>query len=127
MFRPCIKVHWVCLNHPKSHVKFTRALGLFVPRIENYQESRDNWNALLPTAIENFTAAHEDITTLFFSSTKAFEKLFDSPTLYGFDPADVREFGGPMWVDHVHPTSRVHDFFANEFAEFINTVPARDT
>jgi phospholipase/lecithinase/hemolysin len=87
---------------------------------ERYGETKDNWNGLLQKAMEVFVTAHSDATVLFFSSSETFTKLMDKPSLYGFSPEAVQEFGGTMWRDHVHPTSRVHDLLASDIAEFLN-------
>lgn len=67
-------------------------------------------------------ATHEDATALFYASTDIFDKMMDCPTLYGFDSKDVQKSGGSMWVDHVHPTSLVHEFLANDLAEFLTSL-----
>ncbi len=88
------------------------------------RERVDHWNDLLGSGIAKFAEMHQDSTALFFSPAVTFEKLLDDPALYGFD-----EPGGvSMWMDHIHPTSRVHDFLAADLAEFLKSVqPALET
>jgi phospholipase/lecithinase/hemolysin len=82
-----------------------------------------NWNSGLYTSILDFSAAHEDITTLLYSSYATFNQLLDNPQGHGFDQKDVKKQGGCIWVDHLHPTSQVHDWIAKHIAEFLVSVP----
>lgn len=82
------------------------------------RERADQWNELLDSDIAHFAKAHEDSTALFFSSADTFDRLLDDPALCDFGAED----GAWMWVDHIHPTSRVHDYLAADLAEFLKFV-----
>ena len=59
---------------------------------------------------------------LLYSSHATFTKILDNPEKYDFKAADVRRQGGSVWVDQLHPTSKVHRVVAQEVAEFLETV-----
>ena len=59
---------------------------------------------------------------MIYSSHAFFTRLFDSPEVYGFREADVRTRAGRMWVDHIHPTSKVHRLLAQDLTSFLNGV-----
>ena len=44
------------------------------------------------------------------------------PEVYGFDKEDVRKYGGSIWVDFLHPTSKVHDHIASNLADFLQDI-----
>lgn len=75
-------------------------------------------------AIVEFSAAHDDLTAMIFSSFDLFNRLLDEPEKYGFKAGDRRRAGGAIWRDHLHPTSKVHDLIAKEVAELLFTVSA---
>ena len=83
------------------------------------------WNLTLHKAIEKFCTAHDDISVFLFSSFQAFDSLLDDPETYGLKVEDIHQFNGTIWVDHIHPTSRVHDFIANHVANFLTGIPAQ--
>jgi lysophospholipase L1-like esterase len=85
----------------------------------------ESWNLALREAIEKFCAAHHDVSVFLFSSFKAFDSLLDDPEPYGLRVEDIRRFNGTVWMDHIHPTSQVHDFIANHIAIFLAGIPAR--
>lgn len=68
---------------------------------------------------------HDDLTALLFSSHRLFLSLLKNPDMYGFEAQDVRKMGGDIWVDHIHPTSKVHDIVASEIAVFLAGVQGR--
>lgn len=82
------------------------------------RERADQWNELLSSGIADFAEAHEDSTALLFSPAETFDRLLDDPAFCGSDPSG----GDSMWVDHIHPTSRVHDLLAADLAEFLKFV-----
>ncbi|KAF7368880.1 Thermolabile hemolysin [Mycena venus] len=83
-----------------------------------------NWNTELKKAVELFAAAHADATVMIYSSWDTFNALFDDPVAHGFPPEDVRKPGGSMWVDHLHPTSKVYDFVARDMSAFLRAQAA---
>lgn len=122
-FRLFTKGQWV---KSTSHVTLTsivsliRFLAFFVPNPGRYGQSRNTWNEGLQKAMDEFATSHDDATVLFFSSSETFTKLIDNPSRYGFSEGAVQQFGGSMWRDHIHPTSRVHDFIAHDIAAFLD-------
>jgi len=94
-------------------------------RQEKMRTTFESWNLTLREAIERFCAAHHDVSIFLFSSFKAFDILLDDPETYGLKVEDIRRFNGTVWVDHIHPTSQVHDFIANNVANFLTGIPAR--
>ncbi|KAJ7198856.1 hypothetical protein GGX14DRAFT_373753 [Mycena pura] len=84
-----------------------------------------SWNAELKKAAAAFAAAHVDATVMIYSSWDTFTALLDDPVAHGFLPRDVRKAGAAIWLDFLHPTSRVHDFIARDVSTFLSTCPAR--
>ncbi|KZT08256.1 carbohydrate esterase family 16 protein [Laetiporus sulphureus 93-53] len=77
------------------------------------------WNAELDVQAAAFSTAHPDATVLQFSSWDTFNRVLDDPVAHGFATEDVRKSGGGIWVDHLHPTSRMHDWIAKDLADFL--------
>lgn len=82
----------------------------------------ETWNTALSNATEQFAKDHPDATVLLFSSFEAFDALLSNPEEHGFDPKDVTLDGGSIWMDHLHPTSKVHDHIARRIATFLESV-----
>ncbi|KAK7042468.1 thermolabile hemolysin [Favolaschia claudopus] len=78
-----------------------------------------SWNMALNEAANQFSAAHPDATVMIYSSWDTFNALFDNPVAHGFPAEDTKRAGKSMWVDHLHPTSKVHDFVARDLANFL--------
>ena len=57
-----------------------------------------------------------------FSSFRLFESMLDMPEAYGFKNEDVRKSGGSVWMDSLHPTSKVHDHIASNLADFLQEI-----
>ena len=72
-----------------------------------------------------FHVRHTDITVVVFSAWETFNCFLDDPGTEGFDPEDVRRRAGSIWVDHLHPTSKVHDYIAKRIAAFLYEIPTR--
>ncbi|KII88437.1 carbohydrate esterase family 16 protein [Plicaturopsis crispa FD-325 SS-3] len=81
-----------------------------------------HWNETLLAAIRTFSAAHPDITTMMFSSYETFTRFLDDPTGHGVPAKDLRKQGGEIWIDHIHPGTKVHNFVARDLAQFLNGV-----
>jgi phospholipase/lecithinase/hemolysin len=94
------------------------ANGAFSTRENPY----NSWNAALGKTAETFASRHEDVTVLIYSSHATFTKILDNPEKYGFNAADVRKPWASVWVDQLHPTSKVHRVVAQDVAEFLGTV-----
>jgi len=80
-------------------------------------------------------------TVLFYSAHKTLTTILDDPTGHDFPPTDVSKMEGAIWAgmitiittvcssrlrywstDHLHPTSRVHDFWARDLGAFLSSV-----
>ena len=57
-----------------------------------------------------------------FSSFRLFESILDMPEVYGFNDEDIRRYGGSVWTDFLHPTSKVHDHIASNLADFLEEI-----
>lgn len=82
------------------------------------------WNKLLREKAAEFASKHEDATVLLFSSWETFSRVMDNPNAYGFTKHDTVSSASRMWVDFLHPTSKMHDIVARDVAEFLTNVPA---
>lgn len=84
----------------------------------------EKWNEMLRKNVKGFSSENEDVTTLVLSSSDFFNLVFEMPFRYGFEEGDVRKRYGPVWADHLHPTSRMHELFAERIEEFLRSYPA---
>jgi phospholipase/lecithinase/hemolysin len=80
------------------------------------------WNKQLAAYCERFKESHPDTAILEFSSWDVFNELFDDPDKFGFDKEDVGRRSGAMFVDHIHPTSRVHNVFAEAIGRWLESL-----
>lgn len=80
------------------------------------------WNKALRSGAQLFAKDHPDTTVLLFSSFEAFNTILNKPEAHGFDPEDLKRSGGSIWMDHIHPTSKVHDHLAHYLTAFLETV-----
>jgi phospholipase/lecithinase/hemolysin len=78
-----------------------------------------NWNTELSKSAQTFSAAHRDATIMIFSSWETFNCVLDDPVSYGFPSKDVQKQGGSIWIDHLHPTSKMHDIIARDVGAFL--------
>ncbi|KAJ6551725.1 hypothetical protein B0H19DRAFT_1158709 [Mycena capillaripes] len=85
-----------------------------------------NWNIELKKATALFATAHPDTTVMIYSSWDTFNHMFDDPWAHGFPAEDVDKADASMWVDHLHPTSKVHDFVARDMSAFLSAQVAFD-
>lgn len=84
-------------------------------RAEKYMR----WNTLLSQYVAAFAAEHEHATTMAFSSHVVFSDIIKNPVKYGFQEDHARKFRGTVWVDHIHPTSKVHRVVADSIVSFL--------
>lgn len=82
------------------------------------------WNKLLREKAQEFASKHEEVTVLLFSSWATFSRVMDNPKAYEFTQKDTVSAASRMWVDHLHPTTKMHDIVARDVAEFLTSVPA---
>lgn len=97
------------------------------PPDENPQHAQPfiHWNEELAVAAANFAHTHPDATVLVFSAWATFSRVLDDPITHGFPLNARRAMGGPIWHDHVHPTSTVAKTVARDVAGFLTSVQPR--
>jgi len=87
-----------------------------------------DWNAALRSLIISFASEYPESTTLIYSAHATFTRVLDDPVGHGFHEANAaREAGKGIWMDHLHPTSKMHDFVAKDLAAFLGTVVKPDS
>ena len=100
------------------------SLGIqFSSAIPNFRRHYEVWNELLREHTARFSAAHPDITTLLFSSWDTFTRVLDDPVRHGFGPEHVSRPGGDIWVDNLHPSTKMHDWVAHDLSKFLSAQP----
>ncbi|KAI0336551.1 hypothetical protein GY45DRAFT_1315944 [Cubamyces sp. BRFM 1775] len=82
------------------------------------------WNSGLRSHVLAFADKHPDITTLFYSSWSTFTRVLDDPVSHGFNQEHVSRSGGDIWVDNLHPSSKMHDWVAHDISKFLHEQPA---
>lgn len=80
------------------------------------------WNTTLGEALDGFSKSHDDASIFLFSSFEVFENVLDKPKDFGIKEREVRKAGGAIWVDHLHPTSKMHDILASSLAGFLGQI-----
>ncbi|KZT28430.1 carbohydrate esterase family 16 protein [Neolentinus lepideus HHB14362 ss-1] len=80
-----------------------------------------NWNSSLRTQVQAFAAAHPDATIFIFSSHRTFSRILNDPISHGFSAIDTVTPYGEIWVDRLHPTTRMHDWIAKDFSFFLDS------
>jgi len=100
------------------------ALARFANNASNKSMSRyADWNAALGSSISSFASKFPEATTLMFSSHLTFTRVLDDPVGHGFhEEGAARKAGRGIWMDHLHPTSRMHDVVAKDLGKFLETV-----
>lgn len=78
---------------------------------------------MLRKNVTAFLSENEDTTTMVLSSSEFFNVVFKTPSRYGFEEEDIRKRYGPVWADEIHPTSRMHELFAERVSEFLSSYP----
>jgi phospholipase/lecithinase/hemolysin len=86
------------------------------------EEKFQTWNTSLRNAAQEFGKNHPEATVLLFSSFEAFDTFLNKPEDHGFHPEDVKRRNGSIWMDHIHPTSKVHDYIACRLATFLESI-----
>ncbi|KAJ7263655.1 hypothetical protein B0H12DRAFT_1012187 [Mycena haematopus] len=82
-----------------------------------------NWNSDLRKSVQTFASAHSDARVLTFSALDTFNRILDNPKEYGIPKEDVSRAGGAVWRDKLHPTSKIHEIFAQEVVAFLKSLP----
>ncbi|KAJ1301611.1 hypothetical protein OPQ81_008859 [Rhizoctonia solani] len=76
-----------------------------------------SWNTQLKASGEAFQAKHSDVAVFYYDSWSLYTKLLNNPTQYGF--TDVTSTGGSFWIDTIHPRTKVHQYMAEDLANFL--------
>jgi hypothetical protein len=95
--------------------------GIEVDRSEETTFQR--WNRLLMDGLQVFKKKHPDCTVMLFSLYQTFSVLLEDLETYGFPPSHRHTSRGQVWIDHLHPTSRVHELLAHFLSDFLSDVP----
>jgi hypothetical protein len=82
----------------------------------------DRWNIALQSSAEAFSSAHSAVTALLFSSHGTFTRVLDDPVGHNFGAKEARRKKGEIWMDRLHPTSKMHSFVARDLVKFLGTV-----
>lgn len=82
------------------------------------------WNECLLAHAQQFLSKNPDISVLMFSSYAVFDSVNTDPVKFGFEEADIKKRAGGIWMDHLHPTSRMHEVIATAVEEFLRQFPA---
>ena len=90
------------------------------PRPGKY--SFEEWNDLLRVHASQFSEAHGEATFLIYSAWGTFTRVLNEPASYGFNPGDEKKQGGSIWVDHIHPSSKMHEEIAKDMVSFLSGV-----
>ncbi|KAF7968233.1 hypothetical protein HWV62_31559 [Athelia sp. TMB] len=93
------------------------------PEVDARAPVIQSWNTLFAKRVQFLTSSHsQEITTLLFSSHRLFADILDHPVVYGFERGDVEKCGGGIWVDYLHPTSKIHKIIASEIVDFLDCI-----
>ncbi|KIM31316.1 carbohydrate esterase family 16 protein, partial [Serendipita vermifera MAFF 305830] len=82
----------------------------------------EDWNGLFPVTTPNGVGVGGDTSVFVFSSWSTFMSILDYPEAYGFDEDEVDEAQGPVWMDDLHPTSKVHGILAKHLNKFLTDI-----
>jgi len=82
------------------------------------------WNEVLRMEINKFSNSYTGITTLLFPAWSVFNMVLRNPLAYDFTEEDARKAGGGIWIDSIHPTSKMHAVIAREITAFLEKYPA---
>ncbi|EKM55345.1 carbohydrate esterase family 16 protein [Phanerochaete carnosa HHB-10118-sp] len=89
--------------------------------------SFEEWNDRLRVHALDFAKTHVDATLTIYSSWATFTRVLNNPVALGFDADDGKRRGGSIWVDHIHPTSKMHDEVAKDVVALLRSIPANGT
>lgn len=123
MFLLCNEPQLVSLKSGSSYLKLT-SVSVKNPKPGKY--SFEEWNDLLRVHASQFAQDHEDATVIIYSSWETFSRVLDHPVQYGFEAGDEKKSGGSIWVDHIHPTSKMHDELAKDVVALLRGVSRPD-
>ena len=78
-------------------------------------------NVRPPVATANHQV-HTGASVMLFSCYESMSMILDNAEAFGLVEKDLRKIGGSIWVDHIHPTSVVHDLIARDLSRFIGKI-----
>lgn len=78
-----------------------------------------NWNNELKMSATAFSSTHPDASVMIFSSWQTFTNVLTDPEAYGFLEKDTKKRGS-IWIDHIHPTSKVHAVITRDLVQFLS-------
>ena len=93
--------------------------------MQNLSEEKlthEEWNDKLKEFSLGFARRHPDATVLICSSWVTFTRVLDDPTAFGFEEGDQSKRGGSIWLDHSHPTSKMHDEIAKDVLSLLRSL-----
>jgi len=76
----------------------------------------EEWNAALEEQLILWTERSGTFGKI-FSAHRLFENILTHPTQYDFEPSDPYVSGGGIWVDPIHPSTKVHELLFKEIKE----------
>ena len=82
---------------------------------------------MLRESTSKFVTEHPDATVFIFSSWDLFTTVLDDPVQYGFKEEDRSKNGGGIWVDRLHPTTKMHEIIAKGIVEYLKSVSPGET
>ncbi|KAF9484721.1 hypothetical protein BDN70DRAFT_872259 [Pholiota conissans] len=112
--------NFLFINVPPIH----RSPAIRIRTGEAAPQMLTTWNANLRKAAQKFCSTHLNSSVFLLSSFHFFNTLLDNPTAYGFSEAEIKKRSGSFWFDHIHPTSKVHEYIASYLASFLFNIPA---
>lgn len=100
---------------------------IVTPAVKDLSLIRKSWNTKLAEHVRLLATSHSsEVTALIFSAHIAFTHVLDDPVAYDFEEKDVDQYAGAIWVDYLHPTSRMHEIIAAGIADFLESVPSAE-
>lgn len=69
-----------------------------------------------------FGEEHQDASVLVFSSWDLFTAVLDNPVQYGFKEDDSSKARGGIWVDRLHPTTKMHKIIAEKIVDYLISI-----
>lgn len=74
---------------------------------------------LTPLSTPDGNGVLGDTSVFIFSAWNSLLSVLDYPEAYDFDSEDVDQAEGPIWMDNLHPTSKVHAVLAKHLYAFL--------
>ncbi|KAI0328030.1 hypothetical protein GY45DRAFT_1436490 [Cubamyces sp. BRFM 1775] len=93
-----------------------------VSNLPHLREAVTTWNESLRHSAQNFCEEHEDTTAFLWSSWKLFSQVLADPLAFGFAKEEATKKEGDIFLDGLHPTSKVHRLIAQDMLSFLEGV-----